>query len=344
MTRLRVDHFNRTHAFQPSLMVLLLVGALLAGAPAAASAAQSQVDLQGQVSELSSSIATQSIQIHQLAVQESSASAALSQAQLRLYIAQRRVAGDQIQLDNSKKLLGEIALDEFTHNSGAQSLLAILSSTQGELVARIEYERVMGLDVNTAIFVYHRAQIQENQEISTALAARNAAVVAQGELQASQSSLQTMVLKETTSLTSINGQIAALVQQQLAARLAAQQAAAAAAAQAAAISSQGAPSSAGIRLVSGGQAGVSNWGGTPAPPSPAAFAALRQCESSDNYQDNTGNGYYGAYQFSLSTWHGLGFGGLPSNAPPSEQDLAAQIEQRGGWYAWPECALVLGLI
>ena len=342
MTRLRVDHFNRTHAFQPSLLVLLLVGALLAGAPAAASAAQSQVDLQSQASELSLSIATQSNQIHQLAVQESSASAALSQAQLRLYIAQRRVSSDQIQLDNSKRLLGEIALDEFTHDSGAQSLLAILSSTQGELVARIEYERVMGLDVNTAIFVYHRAQIQENQEISAALAARNAAVVAQGELQASQSSLQSVVLKETTSLASINGQVAALVQQQLAARLAAQRAAAAA--QAAAISSQGAPSSAGIRLVSGGQAGVSNWGGTPAPPSPAAFAALRQCESSDNYQDNTGNGYYGAYQFSLSTWHGLGFGGLPSNAPPSEQDLAAQIEQRGGWYAWPECALVLGLI
>ena len=342
MTRLRVDHFNSTHAFQPSLVVLLLVGALLAGAPVAASAAQSQVDLQSQASELSSSIATQSNQIHQLAVNESSSSAALSQAQLRLYIAQRRVARDQIQLDNSKRLLGEIALDEFTHNSGAQSLLAILSSTQGELVARIEYERVMGLDVNTAIYVYHRAQIQENQEISVALAARNAAVVAQGELQASQSSLQSMVLKETTSLASINGQIAALVQQQLAARLAAQQAAAAA--RAAAISSQGAPSSAGIRLVSGGQAGVSNWGGTPAPPSPAAFAALRQCESSDNYQDNTGNGYYGAYQFSLSTWHGLGFGGLPSNAPSSEQDLAAQIEQRGGWYAWPECALVLGLI
>ncbi len=29
---------------------------------------------------------------------------------------------------------------------------------------------------------------------------------------------------------------------------------------------------------------------------------LRQCESGGNYSINTGNGYYGAYQFNLSTW------------------------------------------
>ncbi|HSW85523.1 MAG TPA: ubiquitin-like domain-containing protein [Candidatus Saccharimonadales bacterium] len=49
---------------------------------------------------------------------------------------------------------------------------------------------------------------------------------------------------------------------------------------------------------------------------------LRQCESGGNYQDNTGNGYYGAYQFSLGTWQRLGLSGLPSNAPPSVQDQA----------------------
>ena len=50
--------------------------------------------------------------------------------------------------------------------------------------------------------------------------------------------------------------------------------------------------------------------------------ALRQCESGGNYQDNTGNGYYGAYQFSLGTWARLGLNGVPSNAPPSVQDQA----------------------
>ena len=29
---------------------------------------------------------------------------------------------------------------------------------------------------------------------------------------------------------------------------------------------------------------------------------LRLCESGGNYQTNTGNGYYGAYQFSIATW------------------------------------------
>jgi uncharacterized protein YabE (DUF348 family) len=52
------------------------------------------------------------------------------------------------------------------------------------------------------------------------------------------------------------------------------------------------------------------------------LAALRKCESGGNYQDDTGNGYYGAYQFSLGTWERLGNTGLPSSAPPSVQDQA----------------------
>lgn len=49
---------------------------------------------------------------------------------------------------------------------------------------------------------------------------------------------------------------------------------------------------------------------------------LRTCESGGNYQDDTGNGYYGAYQFSLSSWERLGYSGLPSNASPETQDTA----------------------
>jgi uncharacterized protein YabE (DUF348 family) len=49
---------------------------------------------------------------------------------------------------------------------------------------------------------------------------------------------------------------------------------------------------------------------------------LRTCESGGNYQDDTGNGYYGAYQFSLGTWERLGYSGLPSNASPETQDTA----------------------
>jgi uncharacterized protein YabE (DUF348 family) len=52
------------------------------------------------------------------------------------------------------------------------------------------------------------------------------------------------------------------------------------------------------------------------------LATLRGCESGGNYADDTGNGYYGAYQFSLGTWERLGYTGLPSSAAPSTQDVA----------------------
>jgi hypothetical protein len=71
---------------------------------------------------------------------------------------------------------------------------------------------------------------------------------------------------------------------------------------------------------------------------------LRQCESSDNYADDTGNGYYGAYQFTLGSWEGLGYGGLPSQAPPAVQDQAAQrLQAERGWTPWPTCARRLRL-
>jgi hypothetical protein len=74
------------------------------------------------------------------------------------------------------------------------------------------------------------------------------------------------------------------------------------------------------------------------------FAELRECESGDNYSDDTGNGYYGAYQFSEQTWQGLGYSGIPSDAPPSVQDQAAeQLQARSGWGQWPACSAELGL-
>ncbi len=81
-----------------------------------------------------------------------------------------------------------------------------------------------------------------------------------------------------------------------------------------------------------------------ATPTTGAWAELRQCESGDNYAIDTGNGYYGAYQFSAATWHGLGYPGLPNQASPAVQDQAAeQLQARSGWGQWPECAAKLGL-
>lgn len=74
------------------------------------------------------------------------------------------------------------------------------------------------------------------------------------------------------------------------------------------------------------------------------WAALAQCESGGNPTTNTGNGYYGLYQFSLSTWQSVGGSGLPSEASAAEQTQRAQILQaRAGWGQWPACSAKLGL-
>jgi hypothetical protein len=66
------------------------------------------------------------------------------------------------------------------------------------------------------------------------------------------------------------------------------------------------------------------------------FERIRQRESGGNYAANTGNGYYGAYQFSLGTWRGVGGSGLPSEASPAEQDMRAQmLYERRGCSPWP---------
>jgi hypothetical protein len=74
------------------------------------------------------------------------------------------------------------------------------------------------------------------------------------------------------------------------------------------------------------------------------WAALRKCESNNRYDINTGNGYYGAYQFAAGTWTKLGYKGLPHRAAPAVQDEAAKrLQAKAGWGQWPACSRKLGL-
>lgn len=69
---------------------------------------------------------------------------------------------------------------------------------------------------------------------------------------------------------------------------------------------------------------------------------LRNCESGGDYTTNTGNGYYGAYQFSLGTWQAMGGDGYPHEATPEEQDYRAWLLMtRYGLYHWPVCGLLI---
>ena len=72
------------------------------------------------------------------------------------------------------------------------------------------------------------------------------------------------------------------------------------------------------------------------------WAALRRCESGGDYTVNSGNGYYGAYQFDLQTWQSVGGTGLPSDAPPWEQDARARaLFAARGAQPWPICGRFL---
>ncbi|WP_420112213.1 transglycosylase family protein [Pseudactinotalea sp.] len=102
--------------------------------------------------------------------------------------------------------------------------------------------------------------------------------------------------------------------------------------------SSGSGSSGGSGSGSGGSSGGSSSVGSD------VWAALAQCESGGNPTTNTGNGYYGLYQFSLSTWQAVGGSGLPSEASAAEQTERAKILQaRAGWGQWPACSAKLGL-
>lgn len=80
-----------------------------------------------------------------------------------------------------------------------------------------------------------------------------------------------------------------------------------------------------------------------ADPSPQAWASLRSCESSGNYQVVARNGHYGAYQFDRSTWASVGGTGSPEKASRLEQDYRAlYLYRMRGWQPWT-CAKKLGL-
>ena len=78
-------------------------------------------------------------------------------------------------------------------------------------------------------------------------------------------------------------------------------------------------------------------------PTDDQWNSLRFCEATSNYAANTGNGFYGAYQFNVTTWIDMGGSGLPSDAPPEEQDARANYLYglRGSGHnvggPWPNC-------
>ena len=71
---------------------------------------------------------------------------------------------------------------------------------------------------------------------------------------------------------------------------------------------------------------------------------IADCESGGNWSINTGNGFYGGLQFTLSTWRGYGGSGMPHHASRAQQiAVAKKVQAAQGWGAWPACTSKLGL-
>lgn len=82
----------------------------------------------------------------------------------------------------------------------------------------------------------------------------------------------------------------------------------------------------------------------PAVASGSVWDRLAQCESGGNWSINTGNGYYGGLQFSLSTWRAVGGTGYPHQASRATQiQMGERLRAQQGWGAWPSCSAKLGL-
>lgn len=84
-------------------------------------------------------------------------------------------------------------------------------------------------------------------------------------------------------------------------------------------------------VAAGGSADSLNW------------AALARCESGGNPTIVSRSGsYHGLYQFSTSTWAGVGGSGLPSQASADEQTARAKmLYNRSGAGQWPVCGAKL---
>jgi resuscitation-promoting factor RpfA len=83
------------------------------------------------------------------------------------------------------------------------------------------------------------------------------------------------------------------------------------------------------------------------PDSTATWDRLAMCESTQNWDADTGNGFKGGLQFTDSTWREFGgrqYASSPDEASREEQiRVAKKVQDEQGWNAWPTCSEKLGL-
>jgi hypothetical protein len=336
---------------------VLLCAAVMVAGLAAPAAADSRGTLQAQADRLAAQISSGVDRAGALTAQ-------YNQAAQRSAALTSQLAATGADLDRSRRGIGD-ATDVLRHEAiaaymGADTGGTPVATVAGEamdLVLRREYLEVANGNLGDALDRFHAAvaglQVREDSLRQGQAAAASAAT----KLIQARAGALAAAAQAGAALAQVHGELADLVVKAEAAK------AAKAHQSVVATAPQGLPVNGGLAVA------VANAVAAPAapapgpspapapapaaPPPPAAvvtggaggvWAALRNCESSGNYAENTGNGYYGAYQFSLATWSGLGYPGRPDQASAAMQDEAAQrLQARSGWGQWPACAAALGL-
>ncbi|MDQ1398848.1 MAG: resuscitation-promoting factor RpfA [Acidimicrobiaceae bacterium] len=349
--------------FAPLALSLLTSLLLPLGGVSAAGADPAGPD-QAKVATLTARINAQAGRIHQLTGQ-------LDQARLKVDSTSSRLVGVTKQHDTTMQVLGanraillEQAVRAYMHGGatpGMPSAAAASDVTLGQ-----EYLRVASGDLANTSDQLRQLESDLRRDITTLHTAQQANLTATVQLQALRTNALAIAAEEQVQLDSLQTQLSAEARATAAANAAnaATNAGGASGAQhpAAVKTTQGLPVNNGLVAVVQQAAGlpVATAVATqvtkppaPAPPPPTSggghaggvWLSLRRCESSDTYTENTGNGYFGAYQFSQGTWSGLGYPGRPDQESPAMQDEAAvKLQALSGWGQWPACAAALGLL
>jgi hypothetical protein len=308
-------------------MVGLSVAVVMFGAPYGQAGASDISSTKSQLQALQQEVVASSSRIANLTLvyeQDNTQAAALAQ----------QVANDQTQVANLEHQASATgaALRNDALLSYTGSGMATASGGADAVNAEIgqEYLSVAAGDIQDTLDLYRTQESQVTAAETQLKAELNASESAARATEAARASALSQAASVQGQLNSLQAQLAALQ---------AAQAKAEAAAAAPVVRTQGLPVNNGLVTVvasvvspaPGGNAG-GNW------------LRLRECESGNNYAANTGNGYYGAYQFSQQTWNNLGYSGRPDLGSPAMQDAAAQkLQQEAGWGQWPACSAALGL-
>ncbi|MGH9063999.1 MAG: transglycosylase family protein [Acidimicrobiales bacterium] len=363
-------------------VLAMLAAAPMVVMPARSASADPVGAARARATALAAELAVQAAQVHRVTLQYVDAEDKVQAIDEQVVAAQAATASSRRQLGRATAELRKEAVLAFLQIGMAGRFTDILAQAPDAYEVGQVYLGVTSAHLGSAVDAYRAAQRAAQGREASLRAAERRAVAAASAILSVRHGLQATFAEEAATLSQVKGRLAQLVAQAQAqaqaqvidarrAELARQAAVAQAtvadrqavadapaapgtgqvsAQTAAPVSPPSSASSGGSGLPQGlpTPAGVASLAAAPAPAPSAgsgAFAALRQCESGGNYAADTGNGYYGAYQFSAATWAGLGYRGLPSQASPAEQDQAAARLQAGsGWGQWPTCSAMLGLV